>query len=77
MFLWVFNPSLCHLLLFYVLFVSLISPFQNHVACQNFTLSGPLINNIEVRLTLSAPVSGYKFSQLISIHFLTESAGRI
>ena len=42
--LWVFNPSLCHLLLFYVLFVSLISPFQNHVACQNFILSGPLIN---------------------------------
>ena len=42
--LWVFNPSLCHLLLFYVLLVSLISLFQNHVACQNFISSGPLIN---------------------------------
>ena len=42
--LWVFNPSLCHLSPFYLLLVSLILLFQDHVACQNFILSGLVIN---------------------------------
>ena len=47
MFLWVFNPSLCHLSPYYPLLVSLVSLillFQDHVACQNFILSGLFIN---------------------------------